>query len=65
MKLADAEKLNGNTHWTVYDGQGNIYRAKRDAFTRGWQALRVVGEGNQAWFCAPTLRELRVRIALS
>lgn len=58
-RLADAEKHNGNKHWTIYDGKGGVFRAERS--TNGhWRAVPVNGA---MFYYGKTLRELRQRIA--
>lgn len=58
-KLADAEKLNGNTHWTLYNGKGGVYRARR--YAHGWEAH---GHNVSGFVMGRTLREVRAKLML-
>ena len=60
MKLADAEKLKGNNHWTIYDGRGGVWHGQRDKSSGWWNGYKTNGEG---CCVGRTLRELRQIIA--
>lgn len=58
--LATAEKLPNANHWTVYDGKGGVFRAKRDQSSRLWHAYSI---HDSRMFSGKTLQDLRKKIA--
>lgn len=59
--IADAEKRTGATHWTLYDGSGRVWRARRIPGATAWEATEE--RALPPYYCrARTLLDLRKRV---